>query len=111
MLSQYTYAKSILDKYNFKAIFYIICNSVDKENRMNWDNIQTLEEEGHEIGSHSMNHQKLSKLSDEQMKYEIIESKRCLQKNGFDIFEKSALGTYGYRHNFISEFVYIITLH
>jgi peptidoglycan/xylan/chitin deacetylase (PgdA/CDA1 family) len=44
---------------------------------MNWNNIQTLEEEGHEIGSHSMNHKKLSKLLQEEMIYEIIESK-CL---------------------------------
>ena len=29
MLSQFTYAKPILDNYNFKATFYIICNSVD----------------------------------------------------------------------------------
>jgi peptidoglycan/xylan/chitin deacetylase (PgdA/CDA1 family) len=85
MLSQYTYAKTILDKYNFKATFYIICNSVDKENRMNWNNIQILEEEGHEIGSHSMNHKRLSKLSEEEMKYEIIQSKRCLQENGFNV--------------------------
>ena len=89
MLSQNTYAKPILDKYNFKATFYIICNNVDKENRMNWNNIQTLEEEGHEIGSHSMNHKKLSKLSDEKMEYEIIESKRCLQENGFDVISFS----------------------
>ena len=85
MLSQFTYAKPILDNYNFKAIFYIICNSVDKENRMNWNNIQILEEEGHEIGAHSMNHKRLSKLSEEELKYEIIESKRCLQENGFNV--------------------------
>jgi peptidoglycan/xylan/chitin deacetylase (PgdA/CDA1 family) len=85
MLSQYTYAKPILDKYNFKATFYIICNSVDKENRMNWNNIQILEEEGHEIGSHTMNHKRLSKLSEEEMKYEVIQSKRCLQENGFNV--------------------------
>lgn len=85
MLSQYIYAKTILDKYNFKATFYIICNSVDKEKRMNWNNIQILEEEGHEIGSHSMNHKRLSKLSEEEMKYEIIQSKRCLQENGFNV--------------------------
>ena len=85
MLSQYTYAKTILDKYIFKATFYIICNSVDKENRMNWNNIQILEEEGHEIGSHSMNHKRLSKLSEEEMKYEIIQSKICLQENGFNV--------------------------
>ena len=85
MLSQYTYAKQILDKYNFKATFYIICNSVDKENRMNWNNIQTLEEEEHEIGSHSMNHKRLSTLSEEEIRYEIIESKRCLQEKGFNV--------------------------
>lgn len=85
MLSQYTYAKPILDKYNFKATFYIICNSVDKENRMNWNNIQTLEDEGHEIGSHSMNHQRLGQLSNNEMKYEIIESKRCLENKGFNV--------------------------
>lgn len=85
MLSQFTNAKTILDKYNFKATFYIICNSVDKENRMTWNNIQTLEEEGNEIGSHSMNHKKLSKLSEEEIRYEIIESKRCLQKKGFNV--------------------------
>ncbi|HET9805956.1 MAG TPA: polysaccharide deacetylase family protein [Nitrososphaeraceae archaeon] len=85
MLSQYTYAKPILDKYNFKATFYIICNNVDKENRMNWNNIQILEKEGHEIGSHTMNHKKLSKLSYEEMKYEIIESKICLQENGLKV--------------------------
>src|SRR5688572_9966658 len=85
MLSQYTYAKTILDKYNFKATFYIICNSVDKENRMNWNNIQTLEKEGHEIGSHSMNHKRLSTLSEEEIRYEIIESKRCLQEKGFNV--------------------------
>ena len=45
---------------------------------MNWNNIQILEEEGHEIGSYSMNHKRLSKLSEEELKYEIIESKRCL---------------------------------
>ncbi len=85
MLTQFTNAKTILDKYNFKATFYIICNSVDKENRMTWNNIQTLEEEGNEIGSHSMNHKKLSKLSEEEIRYEIIESKRCLQKKGFNV--------------------------
>jgi len=84
ILSQYTYAKPILDKYNFKVAFYIICNSVGKEDRMLWDDILILAEEGHDIGSHSMNHKKL-KLSDEEMKYEIIESKKCLEKNGIDV--------------------------
>jgi hypothetical protein len=52
---------------------------------MNWNNIQTLEEEEHEIGSHSINHKRLSTLSEEEIRYEIIESKRCLQDNGFNV--------------------------
>ena len=52
---------------------------------MLWDDILILAEEGHDIGSHSINHKKLSKLSDEEMKYEIIESKKCLEKNGIDV--------------------------
>ena len=84
-LSQYNYAKPILDKYNFKATFYIICNSVGKENRMTWDNIQSLAEEGHEIGSHSMNHLRFGNLSDNEIKYEIIESKKCLENKGFNV--------------------------
>src|SRR5688500_8239209 len=95
MLSQYTYAKPILDKYNVKATFYIICNSVDKENRMNWNNIQTLEEEEHEIGSHSMNHKRLSTFSEEEIRYEIIESKRCLQEKGFNVTSFSFPYNYG----------------
>jgi peptidoglycan/xylan/chitin deacetylase (PgdA/CDA1 family) len=51
---------------------------------MFWDDILILAEEGRDIGSHSMNHKKL-KLSDEEMKYEIIESKKCLEKNGIDV--------------------------
>jgi peptidoglycan/xylan/chitin deacetylase (PgdA/CDA1 family) len=41
---------------------------------MFWDDILTLAEEGLDSGSHSMNHKKLSKVSDEKMRYEIIES-------------------------------------
>ena len=50
---------------------YIICNSVGKEDIIFWDDILTLADEGHNIGSHSMNHKKLSKLSDEEMKEKL----------------------------------------
>jgi peptidoglycan/xylan/chitin deacetylase (PgdA/CDA1 family) len=58
---------------------------VGKDDRMNWDDIQSLEQEGHEIGSHSMNHNRLGKLSENDIKYEIIESRRCLQEKGFNV--------------------------
>jgi hypothetical protein len=41
----------------------------------NWDNIQNCEEEGNEIDSQSMSLQRLGNLLDNEMKYQIIESK------------------------------------
>jgi peptidoglycan/xylan/chitin deacetylase (PgdA/CDA1 family) len=48
--SQYTNAKPILDTYGYKASFSIICEDVEKADHMSWQEINTLEEEGHDIG-------------------------------------------------------------
>ena len=61
--SQYSNAKPILDKYGFKATFSIVCNYVGNgDNRMTWEEIRSLRQEGHDIASHTMNHDDLSKL-------------------------------------------------
>src|ERR671920_1695635 len=52
--SQYTYAKPILDKYGFKASFFVVCDWIpsDKEEQddnsddMTWQDIETLHNEG-----------------------------------------------------------------
>ena len=66
--SQFTFAKPILDKYGFKGSFFIVCNYVGKTpDRMTWDDVQTLEKQGHDIESHSMNHIPLDDLSQQQI--------------------------------------------
>ena len=58
--SQYSNAKPILDKYGFKATFSIVCNYVGNgDNRMTWEEIKSLQQEGHDIASHTMNHDNL----------------------------------------------------
>jgi len=77
--SQFTFAKPILDKYGFKGSFFIVCNYVGKSpDRMTWDDVQTLEKQGHDIESHSMNHIPLDDLSQQQLNYEIGQSKQCI---------------------------------
>jgi peptidoglycan/xylan/chitin deacetylase (PgdA/CDA1 family) len=49
---------------------------------MDWNEIETLHKEGHDIGSHSMNHVRLDTLSKKNVEYEVGQSKRCLQKHG-----------------------------
>ncbi len=82
--SQFTNARPILDKYGLKATFFVICNYVGRDNitRMNWQDVLTLEKEGHDIESHTMNHKNLNKLSASKLDYEVGQSKKCLLDHG-----------------------------
>ena len=83
--SQYTQAKPILDKYGFKATFYAVCNYLDnKKGYMSWKDIETLYKEGHDIGSHSMNHAHLEKLSKKGVSFEVAQSKKCFEDHGIN---------------------------
>lgn len=82
--SQYTNAKPILDKYGFKASFFVTCNwvgnNLSSEPRMTWDQIQQLYHEGHDVESKTMSHPDLNKIkSISGLEYEIGNSKKCLQ--------------------------------
>ena len=78
--SQFTQAKPILDKYGFKATFYVVCKYLDnKKGYMNWTQLETLYKEGHDIGSHTMNHANLSDSSKKSLEFQIGRSKECLQ--------------------------------
>ncbi|MGB8935138.1 MAG: polysaccharide deacetylase family protein, partial [Candidatus Nitrosopolaris sp.] len=84
--SQITYAKPILDKYGLKASFFVVCNYVNSGNirRMNWQDIATLQQEGMDIESHTMDHKPLNTLSWNGLLYEIAGSKQCLANHGID---------------------------
>jgi peptidoglycan/xylan/chitin deacetylase (PgdA/CDA1 family) len=83
-LGQYTIAKPILDKYGFKGTFFTVCNFIGKPEHMNWTQIKTLQKEGHDIESHTMDHADLSKLSEAELQYEIGQSKQCLANHGIN---------------------------
>ena len=97
--SQFVNAKPILDKYGFKAAYFIVCNFVGKDaqqmnspditdfigkgiDQMSWEDLKILEKEGNVIGAHTMNHIDLNNLSAMELDYEIGQSKQCLTDNG-----------------------------
>ena len=85
--SQITYAKPILDKYGLKASFFVVCNYVNSGNirRMNWQDIATLQKDGMDIESHSMNHPLyLNILNQNELDYEIGGSKQCLASHRYN---------------------------
>jgi len=93
--NQFTVAKPILDKYVFKASFFIICSFVEgsgyhkladgselihaADNAMDWDQIKQLHKEGHDIESHGKEHRDLRQLSSDELEDEIAGSKECLE--------------------------------
>jgi len=109
--SQFLSAKPILDHYGYKASFFIICNFVGKTanemnsrsivnfagkgvEQMSWQDILTLYRQGHQIGSHTMNHlRNLTSMPDSELNYEIGQSKQCLVDHGIP---SSAITTFAF---------------
>ncbi len=84
--TQFKNAKPILDKYNFKASFFVVCNWIDSSlsKRMTWKEIKLLKNDGQYIESHTMNHHRLNKISTGALNYEVGQSKKCLTTHGIN---------------------------
>lgn len=77
------YAKPILDKYGFKATFFIICGKTTDKGAMNWQDIAAMRNDGMDIESHTMTHKHLNHLSANALNFEIAGSKQCLLNHGY----------------------------
>jgi peptidoglycan/xylan/chitin deacetylase (PgdA/CDA1 family) len=83
--SQFLYAKPILDKYGFKATFFIVCGKMETQPKwMTWQDITALKNDGMDIESHTMTHAHFDSVSAQQLDYEIGYAKQCLADHGFD---------------------------
>lgn len=84
--SQIQYAKPILDKYGFKASFFIVCNYANSGDptRLNWQDIAILQHDHMDIECHTMDHIPLDKMSKSHLIYEIGGSKQCLATHGIN---------------------------
>ncbi len=78
-LNFYQNAYPELKKRNLKAASYIITNSIGGGAYMNSNQIKEISNNGIEIGSHTISHPDLSKLSNEKAEREIFESKKILE--------------------------------
>jgi peptidoglycan/xylan/chitin deacetylase (PgdA/CDA1 family) len=87
ILSHYTTVYPLLKEKDFSATFFIIANKTKFENKslMNFDQIKELQNNGFEIGSHTITHPRLTKLEENQITKELFESKQILEQKGFEI--------------------------
>ena len=76
----YTNAYPIIKEEGIKATFFLVSNMISHENRMTYPEIQEMLDNGMAIGSHTANHAELDKMSAEEVRSELNDSKYTLEK-------------------------------
>jgi len=106
--NHYTTAVPILDRYGFKATFYVITRMSNRmlregEGRMIPEDWKLLVQSGHEIGAHSQTHPHLRWCFPNKVKDEVYGSKEDLQNLG--ISAKTFAYPYGGHNRLIERYV------
>lgn len=78
--SNYTLALPILQKFGFKAQFFVTTDWIGAENFMTADQIRKLHAAGMRIGSHGVTHSFISDLDRKGIDYELAKSKLALER-------------------------------
>ena len=78
--SVYTIAKPALEKHGWKGVVFIITKGTP------WQFWKELYDNGWDIGSHTMTHRRLTKLSEKLLTYEINESAKVMIEHGITPF-------------------------
>jgi peptidoglycan/xylan/chitin deacetylase (PgdA/CDA1 family) len=79
-MNNYTTAFPIMQKYGYTGVMYVVGTYVDAELFMTSEQIKEMVAAGWEVGSHSMRHRDLTALDESEQKYEIVQSRKLLEK-------------------------------
>ena len=73
----YTTAFPLLKKYGFKATIFVVTSFLGQKSQyFTWEQAREMEKEGISIQSHTATHRSMTDLSDEQLRAELVESKK-----------------------------------
>jgi peptidoglycan/xylan/chitin deacetylase (PgdA/CDA1 family) len=79
-VSNYKYALPILGAFDLRATFFVTAGRIGVGDTMTWGEIRELHRQGMEIGSHTLTHRPPSTLSDDELFFELSESRRILEE-------------------------------
>lgn len=75
-----TVALPLLEKYELPATIFVVAGFVGKENFLTVDDLKTLGKHPLvTVGSHGLTHRHFPRLSDDESRFELVESKRILE--------------------------------
>jgi peptidoglycan/xylan/chitin deacetylase (PgdA/CDA1 family) len=103
--SQYTNAFPIMKKYGFTGVLYVVVTWMNAANNMTTNQIKEMAAAGWEIGSHTETHQTLTVMTDDQLHYEILQSRKDLEQQlGVPILTFAYPG--GYTNSGVDDYVH-----
>ena len=79
-LSQFEVAKPVLDKYGFKACYFIMTVVLNKPGYMKREHVKQLSDEGHVIGSHTWDHMNVKKMEEKDWAIQVEKPSRQLSE-------------------------------
>jgi peptidoglycan/xylan/chitin deacetylase (PgdA/CDA1 family) len=77
----FTEAYPILRARGFVATFFVITGFVGRPSCVTWDQLRTMQQGGMEIGSHTVDHRRLTSLSEADLLWELRASRKALLAN------------------------------
>ena len=81
----YQNAYPILKKYDFKATVFVISSFLGVyPNYLTWDQAREMDENGISIQSHTVDHKSMTDLTDDELRTELVDSKKKIEKNDKD---------------------------
>jgi peptidoglycan/xylan/chitin deacetylase (PgdA/CDA1 family) len=78
-VSNHDAAMPILLAHQLRATFFITAGRIGTGETMSWAQLRALHAAGMEIGSHTLTHRAPSTLNDDDLRYELLESRRILE--------------------------------
>lgn len=78
--TDYTVAFPLLEKFGFKATFFLTSDFIEKSGHLQKSQILKMSQEGMEFGSHGKTHKFLSTLKEEELRQELLGSKKFLEE-------------------------------
>lgn len=79
-VGNYEFAFPVLQKYQFTATFFVTVRDIAAESFMSWNQLRELSRYGFSIQSHTMTHPALEELDDDEIYYELAESKKIIEE-------------------------------
>lgn len=101
--STYENGLPLLDEHGFKSTMYIISGKVNTPGYMTDNDIAKLIKDGQEIGSHTISHPHLTKLSNSDLEHELKDSKEALQSKFGSSVANDFASPYGEYNNHVIE--------